>query len=77
MHEEFKSWGHPGGSNGAIILKTDGEPAIVALRDTLARYHGGVVTPEVPPTGESQAHGSAEEHGKRMRGLAKVYKDQI
>ena len=58
-------------------MKTDGEPAIVALRDTLARYHGGAVTPEVPPTGESQAHGSAEGHGERMRGLVKVYKDQI
>ena len=77
LHEGLKSWGHTGGPNGNIILKTDGEPAIVALRDTLARYHGGVVAPEVPPTGESQAHGSAEEHGKRMRGFVKVYKDQI
>ena len=49
----------------------------MALRDAVARYHGGVVTPEVPPAGESQAHGSAEENGKRMRGLVKVYKDQI
>ena len=77
LHEELKSWGHTGGSNGNIMLKTDGEPAILALRDTLARYHGGVVAPEVPPTGESQAHGSAEEHGKRMRGLVKACKDQI
>ena len=43
-------------------MKTDGEPAIVALRDALARYHGGTVTPEVPPLGESQAHGTWEEN---------------
>ena len=71
LHEGLQSWGHTGGSNGGIILKTDGEPAIVALRDTLARHHGGMVAPEVPPTGESQARGSAEEHGKPMRGLVK------
>ena len=43
------------------MVKTDGESSIVALRDAVARYHGGIVTPEVPPTGESQAHGSAED----------------
>ena len=58
LHEELKSWGRMGGASGNIILlKTDGEASIVALRDALARYHGGVVTPEAPPTGESQAHG--------------------
>ena len=49
----------------------------MALRGALARYHGGIVTPEVPPTGESQARGSAEDNGRRMRGLVKVYKDQL
>ena len=78
LHEELKSRGHILGASGNMILKTDGESWIVALRDaSLARYHGGVVTPEAPPTGESQAHGSAEENGKRMRGLVKAYKDQI
>ena len=75
--EELKSWGHMGGAGGRIIIKTDGESSIVALRDAIARYHGGIVTPEVPPTGESQAHGSAEDNGRRMRSLLKVYKDQL
>ena len=42
MHEELKSWGHPGGGRNAIILKSDGEPAIVAVREALARCHGGI-----------------------------------
>ena len=37
---ELKSWGHPVGANGNIVMKTDGEPAVVALREALARYHG-------------------------------------
>ena len=68
---------HGGGSGGNIIVKTDGEASIVALREALAKYHGGVVTPETPPTGESQAHGSAEENGRRLRGMIKVYLNQL
>ena len=52
LHEELKSWGHMGGTDGNIVIKTDGEASIVALRGAVARYHGGIVTPEVPPTGE-------------------------
>jgi hypothetical protein len=77
LSEELKSWGHPGGVNGNIVMKTDGEPAVVALREAVARYHGGVVTPEQPPPGESQAMGAEEESGKTMRGMVKVYKDQL
>ena len=49
MHEELKSWGHPGGARNALIMKSDGEPAIVAVREALARCHGGMVTPQQPP----------------------------
>ena len=49
MHQELKSWGHPGGGRNEIILKSDGEPAIVAVREALARCHGGQVTPKQPP----------------------------
>ena len=77
LSEELKSWGRPGGVNGNIVMKTDGEPAVVALREALARYHGGVVTPEQPPAEESQAMGAEEESGKTMRGMVKVYEDQL
>ena len=48
MHEELKSWGRPGGPNQQITLKSDGEPAIIAVREALAKVHGGMVTPEQP-----------------------------
>lgn len=46
MHEELKSWGRPGGPNQQVTLKSDGEPAIIAVREALANIHGGMVTPE-------------------------------
>ena len=61
MHQELKSWGYPGGAQNALISKSDGEPAIVAVREALARCHGGRITPEQPPAGEHQANGAAEE----------------
>ena len=77
MHEELKSWGHPGGQNNELILKSDGEPAIVAVRERLSRYHGGKITPEQPPKGESSSNGKVEEAGKTIRSLAQVFKDMI
>ena len=43
--DELKAWGHPGGGEGRIILKSDGEPSFVAFRDALARFHGGGMHP--------------------------------
>ena len=36
MSNELKVWEHPGGTAGNIILKSDGETAILAVRDALA-----------------------------------------
>jgi hypothetical protein len=52
LDEELKSWGYPGGSKEELIFKSDGERAIVAVRETLAKYHGGKITPELAPRGE-------------------------
>ena len=46
MVEEFKSWGHTGGNSGHIIMKSDNENAIKALRDAVGRLLGGRVIPE-------------------------------
>ena len=74
MHEELKSWGHPGGVATPLNRKSDGEPAIVAVREALARCHGGIVTPQQPPKGEHQANGVAEEAGRTSRDHARVLK---
>ena len=77
MHQELKPWGHPGGGRNEIILKSDGEPAIVAVREALARCHGGQVTPEQPPKGEHQANGLAEVTGRHIRDQVRVMKLQL
>ena len=77
MHEEVKAWGYPGGAQNALILKSDGEPAIVAVREALARCHWGRKTPEQAPAGEHQANGVAEEAGRTVRDQARVLKLHI
>ena len=57
-----------------MILKSDREPAIVAVREALARCHGGRITPEHPPRGEHQANGLAEVTGRHIRDHARVLK---
>ena len=77
MSTELKSWGRIGGPDSRLILKSDNEHAIVALREKLAKCNRGTVIPERPPRGESRANGLVEEAGKTIREYAKVYKDQI
>ena len=77
LHEELKAWGYPGGGGNSLILKTDGEPAIVAVRQALAKLHGGDVTPEQPPKGEHASNGAVEEAGRSVRDMLRVYKIQL
>ena len=53
LSDELKCWGHPGGAGGHIIIKADGEPAIRAVMDAVAKYHGGKVVPDAPPRGRA------------------------
>ena len=46
----------------------------MAVREALARCHGGRVTPEHPPRGEHQANGLAEVTGRHVRDQARVMK---
>ena len=77
MVEELKSWGHTGGAGGHIILKSDNENAVKALKDAVGKLLGGRVIPENPPKGESQSNGRIEDAGKTIRGFVKVIKDQV
>ena len=77
MSEEMKSWGRQGGDEGHIILKSDGERSIVALRTALAKVHGGKVVPEDPLRGESQSNGTVEEAGKTVREFVRVRREHV
>ena len=60
-----------------IILKSDGERSIVALRTALAKFHGEKVVPEDPPRGESQSNGTVEEAGKTVREFVRVLREHV
>ena len=77
ISDELKSWGHAGGTAGEIILKSDGEVSVKALRSAVAKYHGGKVVPEQSAKGESQSNGAAEESGKTVREFVKIFKGQL
>ena len=77
VSEEMKAWGHAGGVGGRVILKTDGEGAMVAFRDAVARYHGGMVVTEEPAKGQSQSNGMVEGAGRIVREFTRVLKIQM
>ena len=60
-----------------MILKSDGENAIIAVREAAAKFHGGRIMPEGPAKGESQSNGTVEEAGKTVREFTRVLRDQI
>jgi len=74
---ELKAWGHSGGDGVSLILKSDGERAIVAVREAVAKYHGGRVIPEAPAKGESPSNGTVEEAGKTAREFTRVLRYQL
>ena len=72
--EELKTWGHAGGPGGHIILKSDNERAMAAVRHAIAKFHGGVVVQESPAKGESQSNGAVEGAGRIVREFVRVFK---
>ena len=77
ISHELRSWGHIGGSGGELILKCDGESSIQTVRDVVAKFHGGRVTPEGPANDESQSNGIVEEAGTIVREFIRVLTEQI
>ena len=74
---ELKSWGHAGGEGGHIVLKSDGEYPIVALREAISHHHGGQVVPEVSAKGESPSNGVIEQSVQIVQEFARVIKLSI
>ena len=77
LSAELRVWGHAGGEGGSVIIKSDSENAIVAVRNALAKYHGGRVVPEAPAKGESKSNGTVEDSGKTVREYSRVLRSQV
>ena len=60
-----------------MTVKSDGEPAIVAVRNAVMKYHGGIVIPEAPAKGEKAENGLIEEAGKTIRGYVCTFLSRI
>ena len=74
MHEELKARGRPGAEQCNILLKSDDEPAIEAVREALAKRDGGRIDPEQLPKGEHACNGAVEEAGRTVREMTKVFR---
>ena len=59
------------------ILKSDQEPAIVALGRAVKNQWGGELLLEYSPKGESQSNGEIERTVQSIQGLARTLKDAI
>ena len=78
MNEKLKSWGHHGGERGHLIFKkSDGESAVTAVRDALAKQQGGRIVIDRLPKGESQSNGAVEEAGKTVREFVNLMRDVV
>jgi hypothetical protein len=67
--ECIRSFGH----RGKVVLKSDGEPAILALKEAIARrLPEGAVTLESAPT-ESESNGAVENAVKLVKGMVRVH----
>ena len=60
-----------------IILKSDQEPAIVALKDSVSAATGIEVIPEESPVGESQSNGRVERAVRTVKGQIRTMKEAV
>ena len=60
-----------------LIMKSDGEPALLAVRNAVLKWHGGIMIPEAPAKGEKAGNGLIEEAGKTVREYFCTFPSQI
>ena len=73
----WKSWGHTGGPEQQLIVKSDGEPALVAVCEAAIKYHGGKAIQERPAKGQKAENGLIEAAGKDTRELFCSFLTQV
>ena len=77
ISDELKAWCHLGGEGRRLILKSDGEWPIRALKEAVGKYHGGIVMMEVSARGESQSNGKCERAVQVVAEFVRVLKEQL
>ena len=66
--QAVRDFGHP----GMVLIKTDNEPALIALRDAVIRHLPAGAAPVPTPVRESESNGSVENGVKLLKGLLRV-----
>ena len=61
------------GTKGVLLIKTDNEPALKALREEVTRKLENGIIPVAPPVKESQSNGAIENGVKVFKGLLRVH----
>lgn len=77
MCTQLRAWGRAGGAGGELIVKSDGEPALLAVKGAVMGHHGGKVVPEQPARGENAENGLIEEAGETAREYACAFISQM
>ena len=75
----LKSLGHTGGGGDRkrTGYKSDDEAALLAVRNVVMKYHGGIMIPENLAKGEKAENGLIEEAGKTIGGYFCIFLPQI
>ena len=60
-----------------IVMKSDGEPAIVALKEAAKRERGERIVIESSPVKESRSNGAAEAAVQQVQGQVRTMKDAL
>ncbi len=61
------------GYRGRVLIRTDGEPALLALRNAIIKGLPDGATPISTPVGESSSNGGIEGAVKIVKGLLRVH----
>ena len=57
MCTQLRAWGHAGGAGGELIVKSGGEPALLAVKRAVMKHHGERLSQSSPPRPRKQNAG--------------------
>ena len=69
IKDDLRTWGHT-----ELILKTDGEPALVQVQEAVGQTWSGKIIPQNPPAYDPQANGAVERGVQEVMGQLRALK---